>query len=249
MRFAGRFHIAALSCVLLAASAPAAFPAPDVQRVVIDDFSAGVPGAPPPGWKDYRLPRKKNPTVYRVEKDGEDRFLKAESSEAASAIYKELRFDIRKTPILRWRWKVDHTLKKGDEARQGGDDYAARIYVTFEYEPDKATFFEKVKRAFAEKLFGIRLPGNTVNYIWANRLPRNRSAPNPFTDKVVMVAVESGNIYAGRWMNEERDVYADYRRLFNDEPPAVTGIVIMTDTDNTRESAAGYYGAISFNAR
>jgi len=219
-------------------------------KVLIDEFSGALNAdGLPKGWRSYKLPRKKAPTGYSLQKDGDNWFLKATSSEAASAIYKELHIDIERTPILKWRWKIDHTLKKGDETRKDGDDYAGRIYITFEYQPEKTGVYDKLKRAVAERVFGVTLPGKTVNYIWANKLARNNAVFNPYTDNIIMVAVESGDGLAGQWVDEERDVLSDYRRYFHDEPPKATGIVIMTDTDNTHEATVGYYDEISFNSR
>ena len=52
-----------------------------------------------------------------------------------------------------------------------------------------------------------------------------------------------------RYQEECRDVYADYRKAFNRDPPPVSGVALMTDSDNTRESATAYYGDIFFYAR
>jgi len=58
--------------------------------------------------------------------------------------------------------------------------------------------------------------------------------------------VESGRVLINQWVNEERNVYEDYRKAFGEEPPMVSGVAIMTDTDNTGESAIAYYGDIVF---
>jgi hypothetical protein len=85
-----------------------------------------------------------------------------------------------------------------------------------------------------------------VNYIWANRLPRGAFLPNVYTGNAVMVAVESGDANAGRWIDEERDLVEDYRRAFGEDPPKIGAVAIMTDTDNTGEEAVAWYGAIRF---
>ncbi len=61
-----------------------------------------------------------------------------------------------------------------------------------------------------------------------------------------MIVVESGAGRIGSWIEEERDVYKDYLSAFGEEPPAISGIAIMTDTDNTDERAVAYYGDIEF---
>ena len=47
------------------------------------------------------------------------------------------------------------------------------------------------------------------------------------------------------WFEEERNLYEDYKLAFGSEPPLLVGIGIMTDSDNTGESAVAYYGDIT----
>lgn len=205
----------------------------------------GEAGGLPQGWKLLKFPNKRNETRYTLLKEGPELVLKAESSAAASALYKEMQGDIKDFPFLSWSWKIEGTLKKGDSLRKDGDDYPARVYVTFEYEPQKASVFDRMKRLFVEKAFGVEPPGNAISYVWANKLQKGQAVPNPFTEKVYMVAVETGEELKGQWVSEERNVYEDYRRLFKSEPPKVMGVVIMTDTDNTEESAVAWYRDIA----
>ena len=43
-----------------------------------------------------------------------------------------------------------------------------------------------------------------------------------------------------------RNLYQGYKKAFGEEPPLISGVAIMTDTDNTGESATAYYGDILF---
>ena len=70
--------------------------------------------------------------------------------------------------------------------------------------------------------------------------------PNPFTDRVKMIVVESGAENLNTWVGQQRNIYEDYKQAFGEEPPMISGVAIMTDTDNTRESATAYYGDIVF---
>ncbi|MGO8989997.1 MAG: DUF3047 domain-containing protein [bacterium] len=58
--------------------------------------------------------------------------------------------------------------------------------------------------------------------------------------------LESGADKLNQWVNEDRNVYEDYKKAFGEEPPMISGVAIMTDTDNTGESAIAYYGDIVF---
>jgi hypothetical protein len=61
-----------------------------------------------------------------------------------------------------------------------------------------------------------------------------------------MIVVESGGLMLNQWVSEERNIYEDYKKAFGDEPPPISGVAIMTDADNTGESAIAYYGDIVF---
>jgi len=49
-----------------------------------------------------------------------------------------------------------------------------------------------------------------------------------------------------QWVTEERNLYEDYKKAFGLEPPMISGVAIMTDTDNTGDSATAFYGDIVF---
>ena len=65
--------------------------------------------------------------------------------------------------------------------------------------------------------------------------------PSPFMARGIMFAVRSGASRVGEWVEERRDLVADFRRAFGSDPPAGGAIAVMTDTDQTGESATAYY--------
>jgi hypothetical protein len=95
-------------------------------------------------------------------------------------------------------------------------------------------------------LYGQHPPLAALNYIWESQAAQGTVVPNPFTDRAMMIVVESGSEKLNQWVTEERNLYEDYKRAFGEEPPAISGVAIMTDTDNTGESAVAYYGDIVF---
>jgi hypothetical protein len=180
-------------------------------------------------------------------KDEGEQVVMADTNNSASGLIARVRVEPGEQLILRWRWKISSVYEKGDARSKNGDDYPARIYVAFEFEADKAGFFERAKRKAAALVFGEELPGNALNYIWANQLEKGSTVANPFTDTTMMLAVESGNGKAGQWVTAERDIVADYREAFGTEPPPVVGVAIMSDSDNTGESARAWYGDVSLS--
>jgi len=169
----------------------------------------------------------KGSTDYQLVQDNGRTVIRAHSRGTASGLFKKVNLDPIRFRYLRWSWKIAGTIVNGDEKIKAGDDYAARVYVVF-----PGRFFWQTK---------------AINYIWANRLPVGQSVPNAFTGNAMMVAVESGPAKSGLWLTEERDILADYRRLFGEEPRQIGAIAIMTDTDNTGSEATAWYGEISIS--
>ena len=149
-------------------------------------------------------------------------------------------------PVLEWRWKVAGALEKGDVRQKRGDDYAARIYVSFAHEPSRLSFTERIKHTAARLLYGEYPPTAVLNYIWGNKAPVDTLIPSPYTDRSMMLVVQSGNRRARQWIQEERNIRSDFRRAFKYEPPMITGVAIMTDSDDTGGTATGWYGDIVF---
>ncbi len=196
------------------------------------------------GWEPLTFPDIERHSQYELVTVDGTQVVKAQTDGSASGLVTLVRVPPEAEPVLRWRWKVSNVYEQGNARRKSGDDYPARIYVAFEFEPEKAGFFERMKRQAVETFFDAQLPGNALNYIWANSLPVGTIVPNPFTETTQMVAVNSGPEQVGEWVTVERDIMADYREAFGAEPPPVVGIGIMSDSDNTGESATAWYGDI-----
>ncbi len=214
--------------------------------IEVAKFSSGTVGqAMPDGWKPLTFKKIPKHTSYEVVKGGENVVVKAMSDASASGLTKEVRIDPKEYPIIRWRWRVENLLTRSDVNRKDGDDYPARIYVTFEYDPEKTSFSKKLKYKAGRAIFG-EIPIAALNYIWETKTPVGTIVENAYTDFAQMIVVESGPQKVGTWVDEERNIYEDYTRAFGEEPPMINGVAIMSDTDNTKEQATAYYGDIVF---
>ena len=215
--------------------------------IEVGKFSAAkVEETLPPDWKPLTFKKIEKHTTYTLVKDNGIVVIRAVAEASASGLTREVKIDPKEYPTIQWRWKVSNVLKKGDVHKKEGDDYPARIYITFEYDPSKLSFFEKTKYEAIRLLYGQYPPLGAINYIWESKAPTGIVIPNPFTDRVMMIVVESGGEKLNQWINEERNIYKDYKQAFHEEPPMISGVAIMTDTDNTEESATTYYGDIVF---
>lgn len=225
---------------------PAVIYAQASATIEVGKFSSAAEGtALPDGWKPLTFPKVPKHTAYALVKDGNTVVVKAVSNASASGITKEVRINPKEYPVVRWRWKVENLLKTADVATKEGDDYPARLYITFEYDPDKVSFGKKAMYHAGKLIFGD-IPIAAINYIWDAKAPQGLFVDNAYTDFAKMIVVRSGPDGIGTWMEEERNIYGDYRKAFDGEPSLINGVAIMSDTDNTKESAVAYFGDIVF---
>jgi len=187
------------------------------ETIILDDFNAGLK-------KNWQMKEFKGQTQYSVVTLEGEKVLLAQSDATASALVFEQKYDLRDFPILSWRWKINNIHPKGNSQTKAGDDYAARIYVVFPH------WFTPMTRS--------------INYIWANKLPKGSHTPSPYTANSVMLATQSGPENSGHWITERRNVWEDYREIFGEDPPTVGAIAIMTDSDDTGGSAIAWYDDI-----
>lgn len=200
----------------------------------------------PAHWEPFNFKNIERHTNYQlIEEDGQI-VVKAVAEASASGLIRKISVDPKEYPIVQWRWKVAGVLTKGNIYRKEGDDCPGRIIIIFSYDSSKLDFSEKTKYEISKMLYGTYPPLATINYVWSSNEPVGLIVPNPYTDRSMIVVIESGKEKVNTWVDEERNIYADYKNAFKDEPPMISGIAIMTDTDDTGESATAYYGDILF---
>ena len=178
------------------------------------------------GWEEKVFEGR---TLYETVRQDGRTVVRATSRGTASGLFLRRRIDLDETPILRWSWRVDGTLGNIDERTRAGDDYSARVYVI---------------RSHPVFVWRTR----AVNYVWASTRVPGETWRNAYTDSSRHVAVRSGDAHAGQWVDERRDVRADFRELFGESVRYVDAVAIMTDTDNTGGGAVAYYGDIAFTS-
>ncbi|MFC1814822.1 DUF3047 domain-containing protein [Thermodesulfobacteriota bacterium] len=218
--------------------------------ITVGNFSSAAEGTVyPPGWELLTFKKIPQHTHYTLVKDGNVVVVKATSRASSSGLIRKIKINPQEYPIIQWRWKVSNIYEKGNVTQKQGDDYPARLYITFAYNPTDLSFFEKAKYEAARLLYGEYSPVGAITYIWESKSPKGTIVPNPYTDRVRMIIVESGDNRLNQWIQEERNIYEDFKRAFEKEPSLISGVAIMTDSDNTGESATAYYGDIVFKKK
>lgn len=235
---------AALAVALLGGCAALREPAlpPHVSR-----FSDSPPGETMPGhWERWSPFRFKKPTRYQVVSQDGKSVVKASANASASGLLHRLSVDPRSYPLLHWRWKVTELIATADNTKKHAEDSPVRVAVSFDGDIEKLSLDDRMLFDNLRLLTGRKTPYATLIYIWENRAPRDTIIPNPYISRVKMIVAGSGRDQLGKWREETRNVYEDFKRAFGEEPGMITSIGIMTDTDNTGANVHAYYGDIEF---
>ena len=175
----------------------------------------------------------KNRTIYKVIEDEEKPFLSASSTGGSSGLYLKVNFPPAQDLFLSWKWRAKKFPTKTNPQKLSNrreDDFAARVYVIF-----PGTNF---------------LNSEVIEYLWDEKLPPGTFASSPFSGRVKLFVIRSGRPEGDPWQEEARNIYEDYRLLFQKEPHrAIGGIAIMSDSDNTGSQSAADYKEIAFKTK
>ena len=175
--------------------------------------------------------------------------IEATAVKSMALFGRTLEVDLEKNPILCWRWRIAAPLASADLNTKAGDDYAARVYVSFKVAPEALGFGTRAKLALARSIYGDQVPDAALNYVWDNRQPVGTLMANAYTDRTRMIVLRSGAGDAGAWVMERRDVAEDFERAFGALPAQLSGIALASDTDNTGESARAGFAEFRFVSR
>ena len=211
-------------------------------------FSTAKPGKTVAPWESVKINERKKLTVYDLVDDGGTTVLHANADNAASMLGMPLNIDVRKTPVLEWRWKVSGLVEGADNAVAAKEDSPARVVFEFDGDRSKLGFGDRAAASLAGQLSGRELPYATLMYVWSSSAPVGTVIPNPHTKRVQMIVVSSGPAGVGKWQTLKRNVAEDYKRAFNEEPGLLKGICVLTDTDNTGTKVEAWYGDLKLAA-
>lgn len=220
------------------------------DAIEVATFSRANEGADPARyWLPYIVTPSKPRTHYRLTAADGKTVLEARAHHSASGLYRPIRIDLKDHPLLEWRWKIEQLIPGADNRLAQREDSPVRLILAFHGDMGKLDFFERGKMRLAKALSGQDLPYATLMYVWSNEHAPGTVIHNPHISRIRMMVVETGDAKAGRWNAYRRDVAADYRAAFEEEPDELLAVGLMTDTDNTRETVRAWYGDITFRKR
>lgn len=203
---------------------------------------------PPSRWKHLRFPGKRS-NDYRFEQlDGREA-LRVQASSSTSMLRKDLRIAPEQLDRLHFSWKVPALIDTADLSVGERSDSPVRIVLAFEGDRSRFSARDAMLSELANALTGEPMPYATLMYVWDNHQAVGTVLHNKRTGRIRKLVLESGPAHLGQWRDYTRDVRADFRHAFGEEPGALVAVGVMTDTDNTRSTARVWYGPVRHGAK
>jgi Protein of unknown function (DUF3047) len=187
----------------------------------------------------------KTPTAYSAGVADGRWVLHARSERSASMYRRALRIEPDRLGQLTFSWKVASVLPDADVRHSETEDAVVRVLLAFDGDPARLSARTRMMFELMQSLSGESPPFATLMYVWDSQAEVGSVVLNKRSDRIRKIVLESGPTHLGHWRSYQRDVRADYRRAFGEDPGALIGLAVMTDSDNTQSRAEAWYGEIS----
>lgn len=175
-------------------------------------------------WR--RLPHYSGPDIYyRILSEDGVSFLRAEYKPKykTTIFFRRLPKVSSRYKILKFKWRVYKFPEGVDETVEGRMDSAASVYL----------FFKDGLKKYVIKYIFSTAHKKGFNF---------RAADSNFINKLHIVVIEDRKNEVGKWLNEEIDFYADFKKYFDREDvPPLLGIGVLSDGDGTKQEVVADY--------
>ena len=180
--------------------------------------------------KSLEVRKVKGKTTYTLGFNENGNYIRAEAEGKASGLGKELKINLLKTPFINITWKVEKDLPGIIENSKKGHDYAARVFVV-------------------KKTGATALSNRAINYVFSSNNPAGNNWPSPYTKKSIDYVLSTTKEHHNQWITVKANVREHFKKLHDLEVSELTGVAIMTDTDNSKLKAISYYQNIYFSSK
>ena len=213
------------------ATVPAPSPDPSVERQNLSE------------WMEYALPGKRTTRYTPIVLEGRP-VVHATADSAASVFRRKVRLEPSELGKVRFSWRVAELIKEADLSDRDASDSPASLILAFDGDHSRLSLRNRMTFELAHAVSGEAPPFATLMYVWDNKAALETVIHSGRTDRVRKIVLESGSSHLRTWRHYERDIAADFRKTFGEEPGALLSVGLMTDADNTRSTAEAWYGEV-----
>ena len=172
----------------------------------------------------------KGETTWTLGSNESGNFIKAEAEGVGSGLGKEVLIDLNKTPIINITWKIEKDLTGINENSKKGHDFAARVFVV-------------------KKTGSTALSNRAVNYVFSSNNEIGKYWRSPYTKKSIDYVLSTTKQNLNEWVTVKANVKEHFKLLHDLDVSELSGVAIMTDTDNSKLKAISYYQNIYFSSK
>ena len=172
----------------------------------------------------------KGETLWELGSNENGNYIRAEAEGVGSGLGKEILIDLNKTPIINITWKIEKDLSGINENSKKGHDFAARVFVV-------------------KKTGSTALSNRAVNYVFSSNNKIGEYWSSPYTKKSIDYVLSTTMQNLNEWVTVKANVKEHFKLLHDLDVNELSGIAIMTDTDNSKLQAISYYQNIYFSSQ
>lgn len=179
--------------------------------------------------KTLKIKKVKGNTDYSIGSNSNGNYLRAEAAGVGSGLGKEVKINLLKTPFINITWKVEKDLSGIKEKSKKGHDYAARVFAI-------------------KKTGSTALSNRAINYVFSSNNSVGDHWPSPYTKKSIDYVLSSTKEHLNEWVTVKANVRKHFKLLHDLDLEELSGLAIMTDTDNSKLKTISYYQNIYFSS-
>ena len=172
----------------------------------------------------------KGETTWTLGSNESGEYIRAEAEGVGSGLGKEILIDLNRTPIINITWKIEKDLSGINENSKKGHDYAARVFVV-------------------KKTGSTALSNRAVNYVFSSNNEIGKYWRSPYTKKSIDYVLSTTKQNLNEWVTVKANVKEHFKLLHDLDVSELSGVAIMTDTDNSKLKAISYYQNIYFSSQ
>lgn len=195
-------------------------------------------------WEPFFFPGKRHADFEPVLMQGRPA-LRVQARSSVSILRHRLEPALAAPGSLSFSWRVNGLPRNADLAVPSRADAAVRVVLAFD--GDRAQWNARTHRLseMSRLLTGEELPHATLIYVWSAGSAPGTVLSHARTDRIRKLVLDGGTAHVGQWRDHVRDVRADFRHAFGEEPGPLRSLALMTDTDNTESELTAWYGALT----
>jgi Protein of unknown function (DUF3047) len=255
--------VLATAVAVVAATAPTSAPAPLHLPPLMPPQT--MPAAPSPltsvahapaespgsgsGWRVLTLPRQTKPiTQFSAEVVDGRSAVRIEAMKSYGHLMHEMHNAVPHGR-LSWSWRMQLPNAQTDLQQRAGDDVAAKVCASFDMPLEQVPFFEREFMRMVRASVSEPIPAATLCWVWGGKEKHDELLPSPFSKRLRYIVLRNAGDPTAMWLEESRDVVADFKRAFGDEAlqvPPLMGVSVGADADNTAGHSISHVSGLRF---